>query len=304
MGPSLQRTGPPVVDLSPHRRSATSFSKQQTQQIKEVILRDRPADHGLSGGWTRTKLKTLCQSWFGLRPSDGLLSKTLHALGLSYRKSKKLLTKANTQARQTYIQQFDALYQRMVQGQCVLVYIDEAHFHRDLDLGYTWGPRGQPTWACSAGAPLADRINWYGAYDFENGQCLIYNEGQNNGENTASFLGRVAQWLGPERAHKAVIIWDNAPAHVAKTAQNHAQQLGMQLKPLPSYSPDLNPIEGLWKWMREHVTQNTCYKTTRELFDACKSFVEKINKDPDAIISRLWPIFQLDPEKEKLRVST
>ena len=29
--------------------------------------------------------------------------------------------------------------------------------------------------------------------------------------------------------------------------------LGLYLIPLPSYSPDLNPIEGLWKWMREDV---------------------------------------------------
>ncbi|MCB0198496.1 MAG: transposase [Anaerolineae bacterium] len=28
------------------------------------------------------------------------------------------------------------------------------------------------------------------------------------------------------------------------------------MMPLPGYSPDLNPIEGLWKWMREEVTQH------------------------------------------------
>jgi hypothetical protein len=49
---------------------------------------------------------------------------------------------------------------------------------------------------------------------------------------------------------------------------------------LPGYSPDLNPIECLWKWMREEVTQNHCYNTMRELFDACKSFIGRINLDP------------------------
>ena len=41
----------------------------------------------------------------------------------------------------------------------------------------------------------------------------------------------------------------------------------------------------------------------RELFDACKAFVERINADPLAVINRLWPKFELDPEFEKLLVS-
>lgn len=231
------------------------------------------------------------------------MSKVLRRLGLSYRKAKKLLGKADPQARQAFIDEFKSLYEQMVQREIVLIYIDEAHFHRDLDLGYTWDVRGQATWVRSEGAPLSDRINWYGAYDFEAGQCMIWNEGKNTGENTAAFLRRVAEWLGPERAAKAVIIWDNAPVHVAKVAQRQAESLGMTLKPLPSYSPDLNPIEGLWKWMREEVTGNTYYPTMRDLFDASKAFINKINEDAEQIITRLWPPFELDPAQEKLRMS-
>ena len=71
----------------------------------------------------------------------------------------------------------------------------------------------------------------------------------------------------------------------------------------PPYSPDLNPIEGLWKWMREDVTQNYCHISLRQLFDACTAFIARINANPLQIISRLWPKFELDPEFEKLLVS-
>ena len=77
----------------------------------------------------------------------------------------------------------------------------------------------------------------------------------------------------------------------------------MQVIQLPGYSPDLNPIEGLWKWMREEVTRNHCHNTMRELFDACKAFVDRINADPVQLISRLWPKLELDPDFEKLLVS-
>jgi transposase len=100
-----------------------------------------------------------------------------------------------------------------------------------------------------------------------------------------------------------IIIWDGAPWHRAHLVRDTAAELGFTLLPLPAYSPDLNPIEGLWKWMREEVTRNHCYHTMRELFDACKAFIARINTDPQAIISRLWPKFELDPEFEKLLVS-
>ena len=72
---------------------------------------------------------------------------------------------------------------------------------------------------------------------------------------------------------------------------------------LPSYSPDLNPIEGLWRWMREEVTRNFCHASMRHLFDACKAFIDRINADPQRLVSRLWPRFELDPAFEKFLVS-
>lgn len=234
--------------------------------------------------------------------SRNVLRRLLKANGLSWKKCQKLLSKADPKKRQTYIQQFQEHFQHLCQEKIRIVYMDEAHFHRDLDLGYTWATKGQPTWRLSDCPRLADRINWYGAYDFSDGQCLIWNEGNCNGGNTVKFLHHLKRWLG-ESAIPIVIIWDGAPCHRAKMVQTAAAQLGFTLIALPSYSPDLNPIEGLWKWMREDVTQLHCYSTLRELFDACKAFIDRINLDPEQIIARLWPKFDLDPDFEKLLVS-
>jgi len=73
---------------------------------------------------------------------------------------------------------------------------------------------------------------------------------------------------------------------------------------LPGYSPDLNPIKGLWKWMRQELTQLCCYSNLKALFDACKSLVKTINTDPLGVVNRLWPKFELDPDEEKLGFST
>ena len=44
---------------------------------------------------------------------------------------------------------------------------------------------------------------------------------------------------------------------------------------------------------------------TPELIAACQAFIERINRDPIALVDRLWPKFELDPEFEaKLLVPT
>jgi transposase len=80
--------------------------------------------------------------------------------------------------------------------------------------------------------------------------------------------------------------------------------LGIELIQQPAYSLDLNSIEGLWKWMREEVTQHFCHDSLYDLFLDCKAFTDRINLDPIALISRLWPKFDLNPDYEKLLLST
>ena len=90
--------------------------------------------------------------------------------------------------------------------------------------------------------------------------------------------------------------------------QEAAATLGFTSRPLPAYSPDLNPrpmgTRGLWKWMRREVTQLHSYDTLNALFEACMTFIDRINADSLRIIARLWPKFELDQTYEKLLVST
>ena len=117
------------------------------------------------------------------------------------------------------------------------------------------------------------------------------------------FLDQLALWLGPTEM-ETLIIWDGAAYHNrCAHVQHHADQLGLSLVPLPAYSPDLNPIEGLWKWLREDLSQHHCFKYLYQLERACLDFIDRINLDPEAIITRLWPKFDLDPEYEKVLLS-
>jgi hypothetical protein len=147
-------------------------------------------------------------------------------------------------------------------------------------------------------------VNAYGAYDFTSGECLLWDGGWCDGERTAAFLGELARWRAGKKG-RVVVIWDNAPCHVAGVATAEAARLGIEVVNLPGYSPDRNPVERLWDWLREEVTRGFCHASVADLVAACQVFVERVNRDPVGLIDRLWPKFELDPEfEEKLRVST
>ena len=50
------------------------------------------------------------------------------------------------------------------------------------------------------------------------------------------------------------MILDNFPSHKAKIARQHAEDYGINLIYLPPYSPNLNPIEFIWKSIKREVS--------------------------------------------------
>ena len=56
------------------------------------------------------------------------------------------------------------------------------------------------------------------------------------------------------------LVLDQAPYHRAEAVLNEANKLNIVLKFLPPYSPNLNPIERLWKVMNEKVRNNRFFK--------------------------------------------
>ncbi|BDI18913.1 hypothetical protein ANSO36C_47150 [Nostoc cf. commune SO-36] len=58
------------------------------------------------------------------------------------------------------------------------------------------------------------------------------------------------------------------------------------------------------QWLREDVTYHTYYQSFTELIEQVHLFEQDINSNPFAIGDRLWVKNHLDPDEEKLQVST
>jgi hypothetical protein len=61
------------------------------------------------------------------------------------------------------------------------------------------------------------------------------------------------------------------------------------------------PVEALWRWLREDVTDNYCHQSADELRGRVRELEQRINDDPIALVERRWVKDELDPDEEKLR---
>ena len=85
------------------------------------------------------------------------------------------------------------------------------------------------------------------------------------------------------------MILDNARIHHAKLLQNFLEENKdrLELVFLPPYSPKLNRIEKLWKWLKDSVVNNVFFHSVNEIKNAVKKFIDWINTIPQIVIDRL-----------------
>ena len=85
-------------------------------------------------------------------------------------------------------------------------------------------------------------------------------------EAFASHLRHIARTYSADRHKRVVLIIDNAPWHRGKPIDEAmADNPHLELKRLPSYSPQLNPIERFWKLLRRRATHNRLFDTLGDL---------------------------------------
>lgn len=89
--------------------------------------------------------------------------------------------------------------------------------------------------------------------------------------------------------YKIVIVLDNARIHHAKLLAPFLNEMKdrLELVFLPPYSPKLNIVEGLWKWLKSDIINNVFYHTVAEIRTNVQQFMDEIMKTPLTIIDRL-----------------
>lgn len=174
--------------------------------------------------------------------------------GFSYKKPALVPGKANERQQREWLAEYEKLKQNLPADETIC-FMDGVHPTHNVQPAYGWIQKGvRKEIPANSGR---SRINLSGVVDVIDHKVLVQEDKMLNAEATISFFKKIEEAY-PEK-NGIHVFCDNARYYRNKAVTEYLKTSKIRLHFLPPYSPNLNPIERLWKWMKERVIYNTYY---------------------------------------------
>ena len=235
--------------------------------------------------WTWKGVRQYIQAQFQVVLSSRTCLNYLHRLGFVLKRPKKCLIKANAEKREAFVGEYVVLRSEAQAGKAKIFFVDEAHFRADVELRSQWVLRGEPALVDSSSPRMGEKATYYSAVCLETGEVEVMSIKDNsNAETSVAFL----QQLREKYPGLLIVIWDNGPAHRGEAIRTYLKTPNLQLRlvALPAYSPDFNPDEAIWEWVREEVTANTCFGMAVKVREKVDAFFVALTKRAAEVVQR------------------
>lgn len=198
----------------------------------------------------------------------------------SYKKPAVVPGKANAQQQKEWIAKYEKLKQDLPEDETIC-FMDGVHPTHNVQPAYGWIQKGiRKEIPANSGR---SRLNLSGSIDIVNHKIVIQTDKMLNANATVSFLKKIEEAYPSKKCIH--LFCDNAPYYRNKEVTKYLDVSKIQLHFLPPYSPNLNPIERLWKWMKERIIYNTYYEEFEDFKLAVLGFFDTLsNLAPESIL--------------------
>ena len=151
------------------------------------------------------------------------------------------------------------------------IFIDESGSHIAMTREYARAPTGERV---HGAAPYnwGDNITMIGALSSSSVLAMMTLPGSADG---AAFVAFIEKVLGPKLKPGDVVIMDNLSAHKVKGVKEGIEAAGAQVRYLPPYSPDMNPIESCWSKVKQLIKSAEA-RTVDALIDAIEIAINAV----------------------------
>lgn len=151
-------------------------------------------------------------------------------------------------------------------------YLDESGIDDNEVYHYAWGPKGERIYGLKMGYKNK-RLSIISTLNQGKVQAPFVFEGYCNTEIICFYIEKI---LIPTLMPGQVIIMDNASFHKSRKIEQLIEEAGCRLLYLPTYSPDLNPIEHFWSPIKSYM-RKALPKNNYDLFEAAKVAFNNVN---------------------------
>lgn len=228
------------------------------------------------------------KSQFGKTYTPSGASVLLHRLGFTYKKTKHEPSKADTAKQTAFLSEMTALLDEIEYNSesAVAYFVDAVHPQHNTKSDYAWIKKGQQ---CAIPANAGrKRLNINGALNPHDVTDVVIDEADRINQES---MKRLIIQLVEKNPYKDIYLFhDNAPYYYAKELREWLVQNYPSVKQLflPPYSPNLNLIERLWKFLKKHIINYDFYPTFKEFKNKVLGFFENISlyrKDLESLLT-------------------
>src|SRR5215212_9929960 len=285
MARGVPRARPGRPGLRAQRRLPPALDERQQAAVRAAV-QAAPRAAGIDlGDWNWKVVRRFVDERFGLALGRSSCLNYLHRLGFVLTRPKKRLLKADPERRAVFVREYALLRATAAASGAKIFFADEAHFYADVDLRGQWALKGEPALVDSTSPRYGEKASYYSAVCLETGEVEAMElAGNSCSETSVAFLTQ----LRSNHTEPLIVIWDNGPAHGGDAVRAYLATPGLQLRlvRLPAYSPDCNPDEAIWGWIREEVTANTCFGTKAKVQQHVGQFFRDIVQRTDEVKRR------------------
>ena len=234
----------------------------------------------------------------GIKRSLTQTRKFLKSIKMARRKTGSIPAKVDVEKQEAFLK--NELQPRLEEartGNRILYFVDAAHFVFAPFLGFLWcftrlfvkAPSGR------------QRFNVLGAINAVTHELLtVTNNAYINAESVCELLRKIAK---EHLTGTVTLVLDNARYQKCALVQSLADSLGIELLYLPSYSPNLNLIERVWKFTKKHCLNSKYYGDFQAFSLAISNFLGNAHlQHRDEMCSLLTHKFQ-DFSKVEMRLA-
>jgi transposase len=208
---------------------------------------------------------------FGVTYTISGMRDLLHRLGFVYKQTKAVAQKADEQAQLHFLEEtLPELLEEVQDGQAVMYFSDGCHPTHNTKTGRGWIKKGQDFAVdCNSGRK---RVNINAAVNALKPEHLVYDLSDRINAQSTQRLCR--QLLRKHPGKTIYFICDNARYNRNRMLQDWAAGQRIEFKFLPPYSPNLNLIERLWRFLRKEVINSIYYDTYSKFRQAIVNFLD------------------------------
>ncbi len=241
--------------------SKSRLSKEQSSELTSHIEENTYLKADLISDYINHK--------YGVTFTTSGMTKWLERNGFSYKKPKGTPAKADSSQQNEFVKHYEKLLNNTPANEPI-EFADAVHPTMATKITYGWIRKGKDKPIDTTASRT--RMNIFGSINLETMDVTIANHETINSQSLKKHFEALRRKY--PLASTVHLITDRGAYNTSKETKAAAKEYGVTLHYLPPYSPNLNPIERLWKVMNEYVRNNQVFKTAKEFRHAILTFFD------------------------------